>query len=519
MAEVDGLVNPGCSRYAPPVYHTASRAATRAWLKDYFDPKHDRTEKIPNPSSDREEWHLPAWANKAKVNRTHMDDNSYLPSDVKRVSLSVFKRIWIKYFPHIKTPAHDRFTKCGICVACTEPIRTSDCPVTVSIAKKKRHKHWERVTTERLYAEAAILESRRRPDMLFCDIDGMDSSKTLLPHSAIWSKDVVKDKLQKVHLTCVKYNGMRPDDVYSFTDIFPHDSSCTITVMWLTIMKDMERRGSGAGSKPLRKGKVLSISQAYQFSVRKPEKPIDHAVQAEIFMSQRSDTDIHGPEHFMKYMPEGKPFYLPGRPSFHSHKDGRGKTVPLSEVEAEKRFDDMESHILFLAAKFDFCAHDIEEWVHTLRELREKQWEESRPFDKFWPEDTGELQHWLRNRPPCPARGDAAGTGTAAQPEAGPAAHNARNAAELPHDAEAAVGRMIEVMEGLRRLEWNPVTTIRPGKTNDDSIKQFFDAGQGNLVIMDMSEHHENITEAERLDLLGDWEATRSVGKIRSHKD
>eukprot|EP00873_Tetraselmis_striata_P044550 jgi/Tetstr1/464814/TSEL_009553.t1 len=73
---------------------------------------------------------------------------------------------------------------------------------------------------------------------------------------------------------------------------------------------------------------------------------------------------------------------------------------------------------------------------------------------------------------------------------------------------------MIEVKEGLRRLEWNPVTTIRPGKTNDDSIKQFFDAGQVN-----MSKHHENITEAERLDLLGDWEATRSMGKIRSHKD
>eukprot|EP00873_Tetraselmis_striata_P015043 jgi/Tetstr1/435307/TSEL_024226.t1 len=74
-------------------------------------------------------------------------------------------------------------------------------------------------------------------------------------------------------------------------------------------------------------------------------------------------------------------------------------------------------------------------------------------------------------------------------------------------------------MVGLKRLEWNPVITIGPGKTNDDSIKQFFDASQGNLVIMDMSEHHENITEAERLDLLGDWEDTRSVGKIQSHKD
>eukprot|EP00873_Tetraselmis_striata_P003736 jgi/Tetstr1/424000/TSEL_014611.t1 len=274
-AEVDGLVNPGCSRNAPPVYHIASRAATRAWLKDYFDPKHGRTEKIPNPSSDREEWHLPAWANKAKVYITYMDDDTYWPSSV---------------------------------------------------------------------------------------------------------------------------------------------------IDWKEFL---------GGALPT-KGHGLSISQAYQFSVRKPEKPIDHAVHAEIFMSQWSDTDVHGPEDVMKFMPEGNSSYLHGRLIFHSHKDGRSKTLFLCEVDAEKRFDDMESHILFLAAKFDFYADDIEEWVHTLRELREKQWEESRPFDKF-----------------C---------------------------------------------------------FSTPAK-------------QVKVVIMDMSKHHENITEAERLDLLGDWEATRSMGKIRSHKD
>eukprot|EP00873_Tetraselmis_striata_P018833 jgi/Tetstr1/439097/TSEL_002963.t2 len=31
------------------------------------------------------------------------------------------------------------------------------------------------------------------------------------------------------------------------------------------------------------------------------------------------------------------------------------------------------------------------------------------------------------------------------------------------------------------------------------------------MVITDMSEHHENITEAERRDLLDDWEAKLSV--------
>eukprot|EP00873_Tetraselmis_striata_P040684 jgi/Tetstr1/460948/TSEL_006100.t1 len=48
-AEVDGLVNPGFSRNTPPVYHIARRIATRAWLNDYFHPKHRRTENTPNP--------------------------------------------------------------------------------------------------------------------------------------------------------------------------------------------------------------------------------------------------------------------------------------------------------------------------------------------------------------------------------------------------------------------------------------------------------------------------------------
>eukprot|EP00873_Tetraselmis_striata_P006523 jgi/Tetstr1/426787/TSEL_017002.t1 len=419
-----------------------------------------------------------------------------------------------------------RFTKCGICLACTELIRTSDCPGTVSIAKKKRDKHWERVTTERLHVEAAILESRRRPDMLFCETDGMDSSKTLLPHSATWSKDVVKDKLLKVHLTCVKSNGMRPDDVYAFTDVFLHDSSCTITVMWLTILKDLERRGSGEGSEPLRKVHFqldnICRENKNRYVMCFAEWLVAKGVIEEVVLS---------------FLPVG---------TFSRRLGGySAKTLPKLFQELRRAFTQVchfeilegvidwkeflggalltKGQVLNISHayqfSFDFCADDIEEWVHTLRGLREKQWDESRPFDKFWHEDAEELQSWLRNRPPCRSRGPTADTGTAAQPKAGPAAHNARNAAELPHNAEAAVRRMIEVMQGLRWLEWNPVTTIGPWKTNDDSIKQFFDACQANLVIMDMSEHHENITEAERLALLGDWEATRSVGKIRKHKD
>lgn len=44
-------------------------------------------------------------------------------------------------------------------------------------------------------------------------------------------------KYLQVHLTCVKYNGKRPDDVYYYTNVFPHDSATTITIIWITISK------------------------------------------------------------------------------------------------------------------------------------------------------------------------------------------------------------------------------------------------------------------------------------------
>lgn len=158
-------------------------------------------------------------------------------------SLSVFKRVWLTHFPWVKTPAAERFSKCTTCINCSQLINSSDDPIIVAFAEAKRRKHHARVSQERLWLEMARLESRRDPTMLFAEIDGMDSSKTLLPHMATWDKEVSKKDLLKMHLTCVKYNGTRPDDVYGFTDTVPHDSSCVITVMWQTILKDLERRG------------------------------------------------------------------------------------------------------------------------------------------------------------------------------------------------------------------------------------------------------------------------------------
>ena len=61
----------------------------------------------------------------------------------------------------------------------------------------------------------------------YCEIDGMDSAKTILPHFHTWDKNVDK----KIHLSYVTYDGIRPDDMYYYTDCFPHDNANTITVM------------------------------------------------------------------------------------------------------------------------------------------------------------------------------------------------------------------------------------------------------------------------------------------------
>lgn len=107
----------------------------------------------------------------------------------------------------------------------------------VQLAEADLLVHWARVTTERHNLAQVISESRRDPDLFFCEIDGMDSAKTLLPRLVVKDKDTDPENLLKLHVTCVKYDGTRPDSVYLYTDAFPHDSANTCTVMYQEILK------------------------------------------------------------------------------------------------------------------------------------------------------------------------------------------------------------------------------------------------------------------------------------------
>lgn len=75
QSEIANDKNP-FERNSPPNYNCLPRRAAIAWLAEYFAEENGRTEKIPNPQSDRDEWHLPAWMSKQTVYRIYVADPS-----------------------------------------------------------------------------------------------------------------------------------------------------------------------------------------------------------------------------------------------------------------------------------------------------------------------------------------------------------------------------------------------------------------------------------------------------------
>lgn len=147
--------------------------------------------------------------------------------------------MWHAEFGFVKIPKLDVFSRCTKCTTC-KAIRDNPqvAPALRAQAIAQLEVHWKRIETERRAQEAAKnLSMSEGENIFYCEIDGMDSAKTILPHFAQWSKDVDKTKLLKIHLTCVKYNGKIPDDVYYYTDALPHDSANTITVMFKSLLK------------------------------------------------------------------------------------------------------------------------------------------------------------------------------------------------------------------------------------------------------------------------------------------
>eukprot|EP00873_Tetraselmis_striata_P023782 jgi/Tetstr1/444046/TSEL_031985.t1 len=170
----------------------------------------------------------------------------------------------------------------------------------------------------------------------------MDQDKTRLPHLVPWDKEVEKKNLLQCHLTCVKYNGSQPDDVYYFFDCFPHDSSNTITVMYKTIKKEIERRGEALDTvwfqldNTCRENKNKHTHERVDQVFSKFSVWLDD--HAEFTKAQLLHKLQHGPEFILRGVPDGTPAYLASCTLYHSKADP-GKAFADMEKEIWKAAD------------------------------------------------------------------------------------------------------------------------------------------------------------------------------------
>eukprot|EP00873_Tetraselmis_striata_P006281 jgi/Tetstr1/426545/TSEL_016843.t1 len=201
-----------------------------------------------------------------KLRKKHSKKHLATESEVKIASFDTFRRTWKEDFPDVTTPKVKRFSHCSICAAgkalrdqareiCTKDMTPEERQVHRQHQQLVRRQfraeqkvHLERVRQERRDLNNAVFQSRLGHGnffffFFFFEIDSMDSAKTLLPHWVRIPKTVKPDMLLKYHLTCVKYDGYRPDDIYYYTNTTPHDSSTTCTLIWITIMKEIQHRG------------------------------------------------------------------------------------------------------------------------------------------------------------------------------------------------------------------------------------------------------------------------------------
>ncbi|XP_053389791.1 uncharacterized protein LOC128552757, partial [Mercenaria mercenaria] len=99
------------------------------------------------------------------------------------VSESTFYGVWTKHFPNLKIKKTKSFSQCTKCAILQRKFQSTLDPVTRSQLRMERSLHNQRQMLERKFYYSKRHASRQHPeDFLSLIIDGMDQSKTDLPH-------------------------------------------------------------------------------------------------------------------------------------------------------------------------------------------------------------------------------------------------------------------------------------------------------------------------------------------------
>eukprot|EP00873_Tetraselmis_striata_P021020 jgi/Tetstr1/441284/TSEL_029535.t1 len=401
--------SPCCSRKCVHKLYTQCGEALVDAVMDH-DLGHVEIMPFHDGNSETFKKHLPPWMTKICVYYYYKswaeDDNAILrdlatESEVKLASFDTFRRTWKEDFPDVATLK----------------------------VRAKQKVHLERVRQERRDLNNAVFQSRLgHGNFFFFEIDSMDSAKTMLPHWVRIPKTVNPDMLLKYHLTCVKYDGYRPDDIYYYTNTIPHDSSTTCTLIWITIMKIFSRIGLALSRSstytieafldlvakafsPTPEIAGLSFSldffewlrphfQDHIQDIGKPHKfeftPDDAAASGgSLRTALWSNTPLSEPVQILKSAPTGTPEIRAGRPLLFALCDRKKSDA----VKVQRYLDDFKkvrSYITDLAVQWHFSPVERESWKNLLDDLDEMQTAPSAAFAGFWPQRKEEVDDFLR---------------------------------------------------------------------------------------------------------------------------
>eukprot|EP00873_Tetraselmis_striata_P039509 jgi/Tetstr1/459773/TSEL_005126.t1 len=502
--------------------------------------------------------HLPPWMTKICVYYYYKswaeDDNAILrdlatESEAKLASFDTFRRTWKEDFPDVTTPKVKRFSHFFICAAgkalrdqareiCTKDMTPEERQVHRQHQQLVRRQvraeqkvHLERVRQERRDLNNAVFQSRLgHGNFFFFEIDSLDSAKTMLPHWVCIPKNVKPDMLLKYHLTCVKYDGYRPDDIYYYTNTIPHDSSTTCTLIWITIMKIFSRISLALSRssaytieafldlvakafsptpeiaellfsldfsewlRPHFQDHIQDISKPHKFEFTRDDAA---ASGGSVRTALWSITPLSEPVQILKSAPTGTPEIRAGRPLLYALCD---KKKP-DAVKVQRYLDDFKkvrSYITDLAVQWHFSPIERESWKNLLDDLDEMQTAPSAAFSGFGPQRKEEVDNFLREH------------GQTALPEA---RHTMATNADLNHAEAARVEAEVRAQVLEDDSAFRGVHAGAKERLHNNTSPS--DAKGSNLVVIDVSDVHE---EDKCPETLGDWESRFVIGLVKSRE-
>eukprot|EP00873_Tetraselmis_striata_P013831 jgi/Tetstr1/434095/TSEL_023239.t1 len=377
------------------------------FLEHFFSDALGHVEIMPFHDGNNETFkkRLPPWMTKICVyyyfKSWAEDDNAILrdlaaESEAKLAPFAIFRRTWKEDFPDVTTPSPrmvKRFSHCPICAAgkalrdqareiCTKDMTPKERQVHRQHQQLVRRQvraeqkvHLQRVRQERRDLNNAVFQPcLGHGNLFFFEIDSMDSAKTLLPHWVRIPNTVKPDMLLKYHLTCVKCDGYRPDDIFYYTNTIPHDSSTTCTLIWITIVKlRLHSRG------------LLDLVAKALFS---PTPEI-----AELAFSLDFSEWLR--PHFQDHIHDiSKPHNFEFTRDDAAASGGSLRTAMSSQRHLDD-FKKVRSYITDMTVQWHFSPVERESWKNLLDDLDEKQIAPLAAFSGFWPQRKEEVDDFL----------------------------------------------------------------------------------------------------------------------------